>query len=86
MESINVGREAVTQELWEYWLRVYVQDGDAARVNRLWKAYPNFAAQMMREFDHIVLQADTHISKEETLTSWEQMKAQLREEYGEDFI
>ena len=86
MERIEAGSVSMTQKMWEHRLSIYVQDGDVERFNQLWNGYPDFTAHMIQEFDHIASQPKTYVSKEEILASWEQMKAQLREEYGEDFI
>ena len=63
-----------------------MQDGNVEQFNKLWDEYPEFAERMMQEFDDVVLQADTHVTEEEKLASWERMKARLRAEFGEDFI
>jgi hypothetical protein len=86
LEEVEEENILMTQEIWEHCLSVCVQDGNVEQFNKLWDEYPEFAERMMQEFDDVVLQADTHVTEEEKLASWERMKARLRAEFGEDFI
>ena len=86
LEEVEEENIPMTQEIWEHCLSVCVQDGTVEQFNKLWDEYPEFAERMMQEFDDVVLQADTHVTEEEKLASWERMKARLRAEFGEDFI
>ena len=86
LEEVEEENILMTQEIWEHCLSVCVPDGNVEQFNKLWDEYPEFAERMMQEFDDVVLQADTHVTEEEKLASWERMKARLRAEFGEDFI
>ena len=86
LEEVEEENILMTQEIWEHCLSVCVQDGNVEQFNKLWDEYPEFAERMMQEFDDVVLQADTRVTEEEKLASWERMKARLRAEFGEDFI
>lgn len=76
----------MTQELWEHCLSVCIQDSDMEQYNKLWNEYPEFAANMMHEFDTVAIQTGSHATEEEKRVSWEQFVERMRAEYGADFL